>query len=103
MTEIAQSQACGADPVADKVVLRLYLAGEAPNSILALRNLKALCEERFSGNYSIEVVDVLLCPERAWKEGIIVTPMTVRVTPAPSVQIVGNLANRAQVLRGLGL
>ncbi len=83
-------------------VFRLYVAGEAPNSMLALRNLQSLCQERCADNYHIEVVDVLLSPERAWAEGVIATPMVLRVSPGPLVRIVGNLGHTEQVLSALG-
>ena len=85
------------------VVFRLYVAGDAPNSIMAQRNLEALCQEHYEDNYQIELVDVRIYPERAWAEGVIVTPMILKVAPAPEVQIVGNLSNTAQVLHILGL
>jgi circadian clock protein KaiB len=82
---------------------RLYVAGEAPNSVLALRNLKALCHDCYGDNFSIEVVDVLLSHERAWADGVIATPMTIRLFPLPAVQIIGNLSNSDQVLSVLQL
>lgn len=84
-------------------VFRLYVAGEAPNSILALRNLKTLCQRLNNDNYRIDVVDVLLSPERAWAEGVMVTPMVIKVSPMPRIQIIGNLSNADQALSALGL
>jgi circadian clock protein KaiB len=84
-------------------VFRLYVAGEAPNSMLALRNLQALCQAHYADNYRIDVVDVLLSPERAWADGVIVTPMVQRITPQPALQIIGNLSNTGQVLTALGI
>jgi circadian clock protein KaiB len=77
---------------------RLYVAGEAPNSTLALRNLKALCRDCYGDDYRIDVVDVLLSPERAWADGVIATPMTVRIFPLPAIQIIGNLSDTSRVL-----
>jgi len=85
------------------MLLRLYVAGEAPNSVQAMRNLKILCEQHCDGPFNIDIVDVLLSPERAWEEGVIVTPMTIRVSPEPSVHLVGNLSNSEQVIQVLGL
>jgi circadian clock protein KaiB len=82
---------------------RLYVAGEAPNSALALRNLKALCHDFYGDNYRIEVIDVLLSHERAWADGVIATPMTFRLSPLPAVQIIGNLSDTDQVLSVLQL
>lgn len=84
-------------------IFRVYIAGEAPNSVLALHNLKALCLKLYRDDYRIDVVDVLLSPERAWAEGVIVTPMVLRVSPEPVVKIIGNLNNTDQVLGALGL
>ncbi len=84
-------------------VFRLYVAGEAPNSVLALRNLRALCQAHHVDNFHVEVVDVLLNPERAWADGILVTPTTMRLAPVPQVQIIGNLADTERVLYALGI
>jgi len=83
-------------------LFRLYVAGEAPNSMLALRNLQALCQHHYADNFHIEVIDVLLSPERAWAEGVIATPMVLRVSPEPMVRMIGNLGNTSQVLSALG-
>jgi circadian clock protein KaiB len=84
-------------------VFRLYVAGEAPNSILAMHNLKTLCQRLYGDNYRIDVVDALLSPERAWAEGVMVTPMVKRISPVPEIQIIGNLSNSDQALSALGL
>ena len=84
-------------------VFRLYVAGEAPNSILALRNLKTVCEAHYMDNYKIDIVDVLLSPESAWAAGVIVTPLLERLSPEPLVQIIGNLSNTDQLATILGL
>ncbi|TAK60939.1 circadian clock KaiB family protein [Methylobacter sp.] len=97
MTESAQK-------TSDEIFeFRLYVAGEAPNSILAMHNLKTLCQRLYGDNYRIDVVDALLSPERAWAEGVMVTPMVKRVSPVPLIQIIGNLSNTDQVLSALGL
>lgn len=78
--------------------LRLYITGQSPNSVRALANLQALCEELLGcGQYELEVVDILLDPFRAVQDQIIVTPALVKL-PLPSVQIVGDLSQREKVL-----
>ena len=84
-------------------VFRLYLAGGAPNSVRALANLYALCRTHFPESHRIEVIDVLEEPLRALAEAILVTPTLVKVSPAPEVQIIGNLSDEEEVLRALGL
>lgn len=84
-------------------VFRLYIAGSAPNSVRALANLYAICRKHFPASHRIEVIDVLKEPMRALGEAILVTPTVVKVSPAPELQIIGDLSDEEEVLRALGL
>jgi circadian clock protein KaiB len=84
-------------------LFRVYLAGGAPNSVRALANLYAICRKHFPDSHRIEVIDVLEEPMRALAEGILVTPTVVKVSPAPELQLIGNLSEEEQVLHALGL
>jgi len=85
------------------VVLRLYIAGGAPNSVQAIANLEAICAEYLKDGHKLEVVDVLENPRRAMNEGVLVTPSLTKLSPQPVAQVIGNLSDRAQVLLALGL
>lgn len=85
------------------VLLRLYVAGGAPNSIQAIANLQAICKEYLKGGHRLEVVDVLEHPRRAMADGVLVSPSLSRVYPLPGVSIVGNMSDKAKVLHALGL
>jgi circadian clock protein KaiB len=85
------------------VVLRLYIAGGAPNSLQAIANLEAICKEYLQGVHKLEVVDVLEHPRRAMAEGVLVTPSLAKVSPLPAANIVGNLSDKGKVLLALGL
>jgi circadian clock protein KaiB len=82
---------------------RLYVAGEALNSTQAIANLGALCREHLQEQHHIEVVDVLGEPQRALADGVLLTPMLVKLSPAPIRNIVGSLNQRAPLLQALGL
>ncbi len=81
----------------------LYVAGESPNSVLALANLRAAIAASPAHDVELDIIDVLVEPERAGRAGILMTPMLVRVSPAPEHRILGNLRDRAILLRTLGL
>lgn len=81
----------------------LYVAGDGPNSALALANLHALCRTHLKQAHTIDVIDVFRDPERALKDHIYMTPTLVKVTPSPIRAIVGNLGDCAPLLRALGL
>lgn len=82
---------------------RLYVAGEAENSTLAVANLTALCRAHLPGRHEIEVVDVLRQPRRALADRIFMTPTLVKCTPAPVRRIVGTLSQALTVMQALGL
>jgi len=83
--------------------LRLYVAGQTPKSIIALENLKRLCEGQLGGRYKIEVVDLLKQPHLARRDDIIAVPTLVRRLPPPIRKIIGDLSSEERVLVGLGL
>ena len=84
-------------------VMRLYVAARAPNSVEAIANLEAICQQHLQGNYQLEIVDVLKQPLRALADGVLVTPSLIKLSPPPVVQVVGNLNDKNQVLLALGL
>ena len=89
--------------VATVVVMRLYISGNAPNSVQAIANLDAICKEYLKDGYKLEIVDVFEHPARALAEGVIVTPSLAKVSPSPAVKVVGNLSNKGDVLLALGI
>jgi len=90
-------------PATAAVVMVLYITEHGPNSVLAVANLAAICKEHMQDNFRLEVIDVLEFPERALADGIVVTPSLSKLSPAPMAKIVGNLSNRRDVLRALGI
>ncbi len=87
----------------DFFILRLYIAGQTPNSVTAIANLKKLCEEKLKGKYRIEVVDLLEKPQLAKGDQIIAIPTLVRRLPPPVKKIIGNLSKTESVIVGLDL
>jgi len=83
--------------------LRLYVAGQSPKSLLALSNLKKLCEEHLKSRYLIEVIDLLENPQMARGDQIVAIPTLVIKLPQPVRKIIGDLSNTDRVLVGLAL
>src|SRR5687767_1754159 len=86
-----------------RVRLRLYVAGNAPNSIRAITNVKAICAEHFAVGYALEIVDLMQQPLRPLADEIIVTPTLLRLSPRPARRAIGDLSDTAQVLLILGI
>ncbi len=81
--------------------LRLYVAGQTPKSIVALANLKRICDEHLQGRYEIEVIDLMENPQLARRDQIVAIPTLVRELPSPLKRIIGDLSNTEKVLVGL--
>ena len=82
--------------------LRLYVAGNAPNSMRAVANAKAICIEYYANDCVLEIVDMLEQPLRALEDEIIVTPTLLRLEPLPVRRVIGSLSDTEQVLLALG-
>lgn len=85
------------------VVMRLYVAGRAPNSVKAIANLEAICRRHLKDGYKLEIVDVCEHPQRALADGVLVTPSLTKVSPAPTSNVIGNLSDTGNLLAALGI
>jgi circadian clock protein KaiB len=83
--------------------LRLYVVDGAPNSVLAIANLAALCKKHLQSSFKLEIIDVLKFPRRALADGVLVTPHLAKLSPAPVARIVGNLSDSGSVRLALGI
>jgi circadian clock protein KaiB len=91
------------EPPGEMWELRLYVAGQTPNSLTAFENLKNICQEHLEGRYRIEVIDLVANPQLAKGDQIIAVPTLIRKLPTPVKKIIGNLSNTERVLVGLDL
>lgn len=87
----------------EKWELRLYIAGQTPKSVLALKNLTKYCKAHLEGKYSIEIIDLLQNPQLAEGDQIFAIPTLVRMVPEPIRKIIGDLSNEERVLVGLNI
>ncbi len=78
--------------------LRLFVAGNEPNSARAKASLERICADYLAGNCRLDVIDVLQDFEPALKENILVTPALIVEQAGRRNVIFGNLADVAKVL-----
>jgi circadian clock protein KaiB len=91
------------EPAGEAWILRLYVAGQTPNSLVAFDNLRKICEDYLKCQYTIEVIDLKKNPQLAKDHQIIAVPTLIRNLPTPVKKIIGNLSNTDKVLVGLDL
>jgi circadian clock protein KaiB len=90
-------------PPDSRLQLRLYVAGEAANSIAARTNLRRMLAGEDPSTYRLEVIDCLEDPVRALEDGVLVTPTLIRAAPPPAQTIIGSLSEARRVTAALGL
>lgn len=86
-----------------RLLMRLYVAGDGPNSIAARTNLRRMLAAYDPSAHVVEIVDCLHEPLRALQEGVLVTPTLLRLEPLPVRTIIGTLSDTQRVLEALGL
>ncbi|NJN86862.1 MAG: circadian clock protein KaiB [Leptolyngbyaceae cyanobacterium SL_7_1] len=84
-------------------ILKLYVAGNTPSSVRALKTLNNILEQEFQGVYALKVIDVLKNPQLAEEDKILATPTLAKILPPPVRRIIGDLSDREKVLIGLDL
>ncbi len=102
-TEARAMEAAAAAHAATVCVLRLYVTGASPRSLLAISNIRRICDEHLQGNHDLEVVDICQHPALAKSEQIFAAPTLVKLFPLPTRRFVGDMSRSERILLGLGL
>lgn len=84
-----------------KWLLRIYINGASQKSLPAIANLRQICEDNLTGQYQIEVVDLIEQPHLAESEQIAAIPTVERRFPLPLRRVIGDLSDTASALIGL--
>ena len=82
---------------------KLYITGQTPRSERAIANLKLIGDELLNGEFEYIVIDVLEQPHLAEADRVIVTPTLIKLRPAPTRRVLGDLTDTARVLSVLNL
>jgi circadian clock protein KaiB len=79
------------------------VTGRSPRAETAIENLRRICEEDLSGEYELEIIDVLEDPQAAEEAKILATPTLIKQLPPPLRRVIGDLSNKDKVLLGLNV
>lgn len=87
----------------ERVVFRLFVAGDEPHSRAARANLGEFRATRETSPGKIEVVDVFKSPETALENGIFVTPTLIVSSKTSRMVLYGDLSDMGEIARALNL
>jgi circadian clock protein KaiB len=71
----------------------LYVTDDTAPSGYARGQLQTLREHLEGDDWQIDVVDVIERPDLAEADGILATPVLIRLHPAPRLSVIGDLAD----------
>jgi circadian clock protein KaiB len=83
--------------------MRLFVAGDEPNSAIAKAALQRICQDYLEGDCRVEIIDVLKDFQPALQENILVTPALIVQREAARTVVFGNLTNVDKVLAALDI
>lgn len=83
--------------------LKLYVAGNAPKSRVAVAAVSDLCRTALRNRASLEIIDARLHPGRIRDAGVVGLPTLVREAPGPRVHIVGDIEPGPALRERLGI
>jgi circadian clock protein KaiB len=87
-----------------RYLLVLYIAGMTAAARNAIENQRAICRDLPTAQQcEIEIIDIIQDPEAAERENILATPTVIRQLPPPVSRLIGELADKDQVIAGLKL
>jgi circadian clock protein KaiB len=87
----------------DKFILQLYVAGMSKNSMLAVENIRRICDECLAGHFELEIIDIYKNPTVAEEQQIVFSPSLIKILPLPRKVLIGRFTDREKVMRGLGI
>jgi len=83
--------------------VQLYVAGDGPNSLAALTNLRGVLARYPGYQVDLEIIDVIANPEIGVRAGVLITPMLLKLAPHPERRLLGNLKDQSILVAALGL
>jgi circadian clock protein KaiB len=87
----------------EKFILQLYVSGMTENSMLAIENIRRICDKCLKGHFELEIIDLYKNPMVAEEQEIVFSPSLIKVLPLPRKMMIGRFSDREKVIRGLGI
>jgi circadian clock protein KaiB len=83
--------------------LILFVSGMSVKSARAVENIKAICEAHKQHKFSLEIIDIYKEKEKASEYGVFAIPTLLKLEPAPTRIIIGDLSDKNKVLKSLNI
>ncbi len=84
-------------------LLRLYIAGNNPQSQIAIENVRRICEENLNGRFELEIIDIYQEPGTDLDTLVLAAPTLIKELPLPLRKVIGDMSRKGKVLVALDL
>lgn len=92
-----------ADLALPSYLFRLYVSGTTSRSVLAIANVRHICEQYLPGRYELRVIDIYQQPTATKEAQVFAIPTLVKELPFPVQRFVGDMSNEERIVIGLNL
>jgi circadian clock protein KaiB len=89
--------------IEEKFILQLYVSGMTENSMLAIENIRRICDDCLRGRFELEIIDLYKNPQMAEEQEIVFSPSLIKTLPLPRKMLIGRFSDKEKVIRGLGI
>jgi circadian clock protein KaiB len=100
---LKQFESLVADLAQPNYLFRLYVSGNSSRSILAIENVRRICDQYLPGHYELEVIDIYQQPGATRAAQVIAVPTLIKELPFPPRRFVGDMSNTERIVVGLNL
>ncbi len=87
----------------ERYVLKLFVAGISSKSLIAIDNIKKLCDEHLKGKVELEIIDIYQTPILAKNDQIVAAPTLIKELPLPIKRFIGDMSDTKKMIVGLNL
>lgn len=84
-------------------VFRLYVSGNSSRSVLAIANIRRICDRYLPERYELDVIDIYQQPDATRTAQVIAVPTLIKELPFPPQRFVGDMSNTERIVIGLNL
>ena len=83
--------------------LQLYVSGMTAKSMVAIKNVRNLCDRYLKGKFDLEIIDIYKTPEAAQENQVIFSPSLIKNFPLPKKIIIGTFSDTEQIIKSLNI
>ncbi len=84
-------------------IIKLFVTGDGIQVADFEKQVRGLLDNEISGEYALDVIDVLQSPAQADEDDILATPTMLVKTTSYERRVIGRLSDHVEVVKALGL